>query len=951
MKKLLVILFGLTANLTSWSSINTQYTNEELGTIQGIILADEEGTMLPAPFANVSILGTTTGAVTDFDGKFSFVANPGTYQLVISSVGFMPDTLNVTVFPNEVVVIENTLKTSAVNLSAFVVVAKQDRTNEDYQLMEQKNATSIQQSIGAKEMSAKGFSDVAEGLTKVAGISKSNSASGSVFVRGMGDRYNNALLNGLPIPSPSPDQKVIPLDIFPTSIVSNLGISKTFIPNLYGDFAGGTIDITTKNYAEKATLVLVVGTSMNTQTTFKDFYTTNGDGLDQIGYENGDRYLPTEVASEDIYRTDAANPTSPFASQVSPKKITATPAYSVSLLGGSSKQLNNGMMIGYLVAGNHGNKYQAMSGTNRNVDTYGADMSNNNYRKYDYSTTTSAMENVYLEINDNHNVSFNSIYIHNSGNDVSLYDSQMEDRDRQGYLYSIRNTSTQNTLLVNQLGGNHKFGDNKLNVSWGGSLSKAKSDVPDRYQLLYKTTSEEKEAYLVEALNISDNHRFFSSLNENENAGKVDLIYNFKQDSLNTNNVYCFVQGGMQYRNKTRTFSWRQMNMNFSSSFQQAESDGDFVDPLNPDEYINDENISAGLYSYKEQVDPSRDHLIQQKVTSGYGLLNYDLLPEKLNITAGARVEASSQLIRYKKLGDLFSGAPRISEYDTVVVLPSLSIKYSVNEKSNVRAAASQTISRPSMKELSPFQYQDQNNVLFEGNPELYNSLNYNADLKFEMFPNSGEMVAVSVFGKYIKNPIERAQVPSSGILYSYFNMGEAVVGGAEFEFSKQLSNLVSNESSFLNNVTVGLNASYLYTQISLGDDGEINTNKGTILATNNTRAMTGSSPYLVNADLGYTFNFTEKIESKWTLTYNMFGKRVFAAGVLGKGDIYEMPINTLDLIVKNKINGRMDFNFAVKNILNPSSTIVQEVDGQEYVLNQYKRGQSFSIGISYKFL
>jgi len=951
MKKVFLVLVGVTVAVTSWATTNVQGAPQESGTIQGTILADEDGTMLPAPFANVAILGTTIGAVTDFDGNFSFIATPGNYELVISSVGFMPDTLSIAVLPNEVVMIEKTLKTSAVSLSTFVIVAVQDRTNENYQLMQQRNATSIQQSIGAKEMSAKGVSDVAEGLTKVAGISKSSSGTGSVFVRGMGDRYNNALLNGLPIPSPNPDQKVIPLDIFPTSIVSNLGISKTFTPNIYGDFAGGTIDITTKNYAEKPTLVLGVGTSMNSQTTFKDFYATKGDGLDQFGYENGDRNLPTEVASEDIYRTDASNSTSPFSAQLSPKKTVATPTYNVSLLGGSSKRLNNGMMIGYLVAGNHGNNYQIKSGNNRNVDTYGADMSNNSYNKYEYSTATSTMENVYLEINDNHDISFNSLYIHNSSNEVSTFDSQMEDRDRQGYLYSIRNTATQNTLLTNQLGGNHKFGNNKLNISWRGSLSKAKSEVPDRYQLLYKATSEEKDAYLGESLNASDNHRFFSSLNETEGAGKADLTYNFKQDSLNADQVYGFVSAGLQYRNKMRTFSWRQLNMNFSSSFQQAESDDDFVDPLNPDEYITDENLSAGLYSYKEQVDPSRDHLIQQKVVSGYALVNYDLAPEKLNVTAGARVESSSQLIRYKKLGDLFSSAPRISEYDTVVVLPSFSIKYTVNSKSNIRAAASQTISRPSMKELSPFQFQDQNNVLFEGNPELYNSLNYNADLKYEMFPNSGELFAVSLFGKYIKNPIERAQVPSSGILYSYFNMGEAIVGGAEFEFTKQLSNLVSNESSFLNNVTVGLNASYLYTQISLGSDGEINTNKGTILATNNTRAMTGSSPYLVNADLGYTFNFSEKIESKWTLTYNVHGKRVFAAGVLGKGDIYEMPINTLDLIVKNKINGRMDFNFAIKNILNPSSTITQEVEGQDFVLDKYKRGQSFSVGISYKFL
>ncbi len=106
--------------------------------------------------------------------------------------------------------------------------------------------------------------------------------------------------------------------------------------------------------------------------------------------------------------------------------------------------------------------------------------------------------------------------------------------------------------------------------------------------------------------------------------------------------------------------------------------------------------------------------------------------------------------------------------------------------------------------------------------------------------------------------------------------MGNAVVAGAEVEFTKKLANLVTNETSILNNLSIGFNASYLYTQLSLGNDGIIETTKGTLLATNNTRPMTGASPYLINADLGYEFEVGESMTSKWTLTYNVFGKRVF---------------------------------------------------------------------------
>lgn len=936
MKRFFLLLSCVGLLLTSFA---------QQSTISGVVFLDEDGAVSPGPFVSVSMQGTTTGATTDFDGKFSFSVPAGLYKLIISSVGFASDTTEINLINGEPLVIEKTLKSSVVSLSAFTVEAVQDRTNENYQLMEQKNATTIETSIGAKELTAKGVSDVAEGLTKVSGISKSSQSGGAVFVRGMGDRYNNAMLNGLPVPSPDPDKKVIPLDVFPTSIVSSLAISKTFTPNLYGDFAGGTIDIKTKNYSPKPLLKIGIGTSLNTYTTFKEFNSTAGDGLDHFGYENGDRTLPEEVRNAEIYRGDKTNP---FGSGFTPKQTMAMPTYKASILGGGSKKLKNGMMIGFLVAGSHGNKYQTTSGNDRNVDTYGANISDYNFTKNIYSTGTSALENVYLEINENHNVSFNSLYLHDSNNEISLYDSQMEDRDREGYLYSLRNTNTQNTLLVNQVGSNHKFLSNKFYFDWRCSAASAKSDVPDRYQLLTKTIEDDKSIYLPEGLNAADNSRFFSELKEGEQAGTFDLTYNFKLDSVNKDKVYRSIKIGGQFRNKTRNFYWRQVNMNISNVIQDIEQQGDQVDQLNPDEYLSNENLSNGLYEYKEQIDPSREHMIKQGVFSGYALLNYDLVPNKFNVTAGVRAEQSTQLIRYKKLGDLFSGAPRLDVYDTLVVLPSLSLKYSVTEKMNFRFASSQTISRPGMKELSPFQFQDQNNVLFEGNPNLYNSINYNGDVKFELFPNSGELIAVSVFGKYIQNPIERAQIPSSGILYSYFNVGNAVVAGAELEFSKKLSNIVKSESSALNNLSVGFNAAYLYTKLTLGNDGVIETDKGTLLATNSTRPMTGASPFLINASLTYELDLFEDIKSNITLAYNVFGKRVFAAGVLGMGDVYEKSINSLDLIVRSKLSEKIDFNVGVKNILNPSSTLVQIVDGEEYILKSYTWGQTFSIGFTY---
>lgn len=915
------------------------------GKVQGTVKEKYNDELMPVPFANVVIAGTTIGATTDFDGNYSISLPKGEYQLVVSYVGYEQDTMPIIIEEDNSVVKNIELKTNAEVLNEFEVVAKQNRETEQYLLMEQLSASTIQQSIGAKELSEKGASDVASGVAKVAGVTKTS--SNKIFVRGMGDRYNNALLNGLPIPSPNPDLKVIPLDIFPTSIVSSIGINKTFTPDLYADFAGGTVNIATKSYSEEPLFSIGIGTSVNSQTTFQPFFKTDGDQLDNYGYENGDRTIPNEVQNEKIYSLSGDNAKSPFNTNLTPVKKNAVPSYNLSMVGGNSWNLGKNRIVGFLLSASHQNKYQRGEGTERYVDNLGSDLSNYAYDKYDYSTGTSVLSSLYIQPHKNHQISFNNLYVHNSSNELSFYDSQMEDRDRQGYLFSYRNTLATNTLLTNQITGKHQTEANLFNLSWALSTSTANSTMPDRVQLLTRTTN--GQDYIPEGLNMSDNNRFYSDLDEQENAGRMDFSYNFKQ-SEDGEKVTGSLTYGLQGRAKSRDFEWRQLNMNIDNLSSHLNNQGEYVDPTNPDDYLSDENLQANLYQYKEQVDPSRDHSIWQNVYSSYLMLNYDIVPEKLNITTGVRGEYSEQTIKYKKLGDLFKGPYRNTMYNAMDILPSLNVKYSLTEKTNLRLAMSKTLSRPSMKELSPFQYQEQSGVLNEGNPLLENGTNYNLDLKYEMFPDQGELIAVSVFGKYLDNPIERAQIPSSGVLYSYFNMGEAVVAGTEVEYQKSLGKLAASKNNILNNTSFGINASYLYSRITIGETAAIETNKGTILATNNTRAMNGASPYIINANLAYQLN-VKGIDSKWTLAYNVYGKRVFAAGTLGRGDIFEMPVNSLDLIVRNKINDKLNVNFSVKNILNPSTRLSQTVGEEVFILNDYKRGRNVSFSIVYNIL
>lgn len=928
------------------------------GQIKGKVLEFiSDDNKAPIPFANVFIQGTTTGTTTDFDGNYSLLVSPGKYNVIVSFVGLLPDTSVVEVrdnmtSPHEVVLFKNSQV-----LKEFKVVAKQDRASENFLLMEQKEAATITQSIGAKELSEKGASDVAEGLTKVTGISKSSNKS--LFMRGLGDRYNNALLNGLPIPSPNPDLKVIPLDIFPTAVVSNLAIDKTFTPDLFGDFAGGTVTITTKDYPEERIFQVSLGSSFNTITTFRPFQRAQGGTLDALGYDDGTRRLPSEIESQRIYNAQGDAQEIPFEAPLSNKTITAMPPVSVSVLAGNYYKLQNDREFGYLLSIGHSNGYQFREGDYVVPDNTGTrPLRWYEFDKFNYTTNSSVLGTAYYRLNDRQSFKINTLFVHDSDDEVAEYEGVVPDWDRGTYLYTIRNTYRENFLFSNQLLGTHKLDENNTYVlKWGASYSMANNIEPDRKQLLYKATDASRSSYVIEGLNASDNHRFFSDLNETESAARVDFDYNFKKktNEEGKETILGKLSFGAQAKYKFRDFTWRQLNMNVDALETQQRQNGTTVELRNPEEYYNEENHELGLYYYREQIDPSRTYQMDIPVISGFATFQYALSPQ-LQVIAGLRSEWSSQNITYKKLGDLFAGPFRTIQYDTLVFLPSLNLKYQLNEKSNLRFAASQTLSRPGLKELAPFQYQDVfGGNLNEGNPNLKNGINYNVDLKYEIFPNQGELFTFTVFGKYLDDPIERAQIPSSGVLYSYFNMGSAYVAGAELEYKKNLGRLLGNnpqkeeEKKLVDRIDIGFNASYLYSEITLGQGGSLETDKGTILATNTSRQMYGASPYLINADVSYNFKLKE-IESAWTLSFNTFGKRIYAAGTLGAGDVYELPINTLNLVVRNKINERLNINVSAKNLLNPLVRIEQEfpISDSKLMLSEFRYGQTISFSLTY---
>ncbi len=827
MKKVTIFVVLAIANLGVISA-----PGDSNGTLKGKVIENAGDQTQPVPFANVFLLGTAIGGSTDFDGNFQFEASPGEYQLVVSTLGYKADTISVKIEPGAVVEKTIEVASNAALLDMVQITARADRKNENILLLEQKKAATITQSIGASELAEKGASDVEQGLTKVSGVAKSE-ANNDIFVRGLGDRYNTATLNGLPIPSSNPDKKVIDLGIFPASIVNSIGVDKTFTPNSQADFSGAAIDIATKDYYENPYAEIGVSGSYNTITTGNRFLQTQSTRRFVFAVGDNSRSLPNELRKEyeKVYYSSEGEATEPiFDRAFNPQVGKAGPNLGASFLGGNSFAFGENGKLGLLVSAQTQEGYQYLQGFARNTDSSGVDKNYFATESYQYGTKSTGLVNVHYEINERNSVQVNGLYTENLTDEVSNFDSEILDRDRNTYTYSTRNTLQTNSLSTAQILGKHASKNDRFYLGWGASYNLAKNAEPDRTQLLFEASNENKDDYRLEALNASDNHRFFSEMTEQELNARVDMSYKFGYDEEEQDDNRGMISIGVQPRFKSRTFQWRQFNMDMRQYADSLQNNDIIVDQLNPDEFLDNDAFTQGHYSYKEARDGSRNHFANQNVLAGYVMLDY-AITSRLLVVAGARIEKTQQVIEYKQLRNLLSEAYQTSEYDTLNVLPSMSLKYALTEKSNLRMAFSQTVSRPNFRELAPFQYQDQSRRLYEGNVDLVNGYSYNVDLKYEVFPAVGEVFAISAFGKYIDNPIERYEVPSSTTLFTYFNMGRAIVAGIETEVRTTLGRFVGeptiDQKRVVDRIGIGLNAAYNYTQLYVGSDDPINTSKG----------------------------------------------------------------------------------------------------------------------------
>ncbi|XLS28775.1 TonB-dependent receptor domain-containing protein [Flavobacteriaceae bacterium M23B6Z8] len=923
--------------------ISTVIIAQEKGSIVGKI-TDKELNNDPLPFANVLIKGTTTGTTTDFDGLFRFEdLDPGAYTLSISFVGYQTiEVNNVVVEAGKVTEIEAGLSQDAQALEEVVVTTTVKRESQIALLLEQKNVATIQTKIGATQLSELAISDVQSGLAKASGVATQGSR---LYVRGLGDRYNNAYLNGLPLPSLDPRKKLIDLTIFPTNIVENLGVFKAYSSLLYGDFAGASVDINTKDNPGEGFLEIGLSVGGNSNALFSDFFLLDGGEYDYFGINDGTRRIPSIVRAfqqtPNISYDSRLVPIYQFETNLNPEeRYSNLPNGSLSIAGGKRFTFANEDRLDVLFSASFSSGRTAVeNGFETALNSQGGILLSAfsaGFERWAYTTNSTLLGTLTYRFNENHKIQTTTLLINDTEDELREFVGPSGENDELNSLIR-RGTFRQNALITQQIKGEHKFNDGVYVFNWSGAYNYSLNSVPDRRQVFFSELEDGRTVFGNRRNTFDGNtQRFWQELSENDLSGSVSLDINFNKDE--DGRFKNRVTFGMNNRDKRRDFEAFQLNYFFDDL---ANVDVDFN---NPDEFLNAENFENEVYHVEEFQRPQ--NIYKADLSNNAGFVDLQLaLSDKLTLSTGLRLEDYTQNIFYRNEGDIslefFN--ERIQE---TFFLPSVSFKYAASETTNWRLAASKTVTLPKFTETAPFLDED----IFEttlGNPIVVNSDNYNFDLKYEIFPEAGELISFTAFGKYIENPIEKVRLASASNLNTFVNTDEAYIAGIEFEYRQNLSKVLGEA---WNNFTFGFNGTAMYTEVNIDD--QITTFNGSNIApTNTSRQLQGASPYIINTDLTYkTEKGNHKISS--TLDFSIFGDRIYSAGGNGVGDIFEKGFGTLNFNFSDAIGEHWVVSIKGKNLLNPTIERYQDQEdqGREYTVFRQKLGVDFSLGLTYKF-
>ena len=855
--------------------------------------------------ASIQLKGTTSGTITDIDGRFELKdLKEGNHRLVISYIFYRTAEIDIEV-KAENQELNIGLELDGQQLSEVTVIGRKNLESVAALQMERQMSTAAIENIGAREMAGKGISNVEEGVKKITGVSVAS--AGQLIVRGLGDRYSITTLNGLPIASPNPDNKLVPLNLFPSSTVQNITVSKVYNAETYADYSGAHIDIATKVNIPEDFLEISLNTGGSVNTIFRKRYQMDrGVSLFRTSrLESQVLDMPLSDFDEYVKSNDIFN------SSFAVKRKTALPSLGGTLSMGKNFNVG-GQTLSILISANLSNDDQNVSEAfQRTLEATGNIQSDFTYDSYSQTLKTSALGYVGYTLRESDRIGYTFFYARNANDTYQLRNGE----DAEGHLLTGSNNVTHVYSLQNhQLNGLHFMLDSKIEMDWAASYGRTGSYEPDRRQVMY---IREDGALKLFKLNRQETMRYFGSLDEDELNADIGLKWKWGDNN--------HLKAGISYKDKGREY----MGTRFYYNLNRL--DPEITDVFDTDSFLNQGNVGSGNIVIERKKQPKDSYRAGTDIIAGY--MTADLYPtENLLINLGVRYEYARQWVRYASDGGDWFG--RMSMIEHGDLFPALNVKYTFNEDNILRFSASRTITRPSFIEMAPFLYQESyGSAQIRGNEDLNNAYNYNLDLRYELFGSDGDMLSVTGYFKYLESPIERIQALNGGAtLHSFRNAENGIATGLEVEFRKRVAK----------DLNVGANASYMYTNVKLPEGGAY---------TNKERSLQGASPVLINADITWSPRFGDEKALNMVLLYNMQGSRIHAVGVSQLGDIRQDAVHTLNFNASYQFNRHWSVKLQASDLLGQDIVFRQEVPltGQTVEVERYRYGQCLQIGVTFK--
>ena len=952
-------MFTATCLLLIW--MPTLTAGLATGAIFGRVFDETNGE--PLIGAVVRIEGKEEVVFTDLDGAFAFEGlQPGSYTLIAAMDGFNETRMrDIKVTSGERAAANLEMGVEGIQ-AELVVTAASTENSEVGMLRYRRKSSTISDAISIEEMKRSGGGNAADAMSRVTGAAVQDGKY--VTIRGLGDRYTSTHLNGVELPTADPDVKAFQADLFPTRILDHIVTVKSFTPEKPGNFSGGIIDIATSRYPTEFTYDVSFSWAHDENATGNDdFLLYKGSDSDWRGVDDGMRSLPgiLDGGNQDIpdiftARTDPDQAqllddiSKSFSPVMSPAAESGSANKSFAFSVGDQANLF-GRKLGYIATFSYSRKHQFRDNWERarwKMTDPGNDALSNQStfvgQKGTDKVNWGGLFTANYMVSANHEVGVNYIYTQGGESSAQFYDGQWPEQfsSNNAYLESRVLKYTERNLNSIQARGRHYFPDFlEAHLDWTASMARNTQDEPDtriftdNYSIR-TVNDEEVRKYSITPSIYNNPARYYRELSEKSLSLGANLAIPVTQWSGLTGEL----KMGLLMEDKERDF--------FEDRYEYASGEIRFEGDA--ESFFSEDSV--GIIGYDEARGRYLfGNVIQRAPDSRGGNYdgNMDLMAwyaqvdlpvtEKLRAIVGARWESVDMVV---------ANADTEGVLDNDDLLPAANLVYELTGSMNLRGSYGRTLARPTFREKAPYaSYDFIADGIYVGNPDLERTLIDNFDLRWEMYPGAGQLIAASVFYKKMENPIERAyniRFASEFGEKTYLNVDEADIEGVELEFRKRFDGAVmaGNSSSVF---SFSANVAFMDSSVDIPPE-ELAFLLARDPEAGSTRPLQGETDYIVN--LGLYYDHVDH-GTALSLMYNASGERLYEVGIGGAPDSLEQPRDALDLTFSQPIKRRFTLKFTARNLLDDDYLIQQNFKGVDYIRSRYRSGRVYSLSLTYK--